>query len=499
VLVRIALATSLIAATSGCAYLTRLSNSGPVPGSSPTIAVVSRPSLSANGAFAVWATRSESGVPSTTTAIVRRDYANQQTARVDVANDGTPADDSSYDPAISADGRYVAFASDADNLVPNDGDQNLASDIFVRDMVAGTTTRVSVMGDGSEADSDSYAPSISADGRYVGFTSDSDLIDADGNGSSDVYRYDRVTHAVTLASIWTNGTQTDFGAWDGEISGDGQHMTFTTDTDLAGGDTNFDDDVYVRNFTANTTMRVSVIASGGESGVPSNDGHYIVWIGADGNVYRRDTVAPGNVRVNPTSAPGFEVPAISADGRWIAYMSLGNATGTDTNGLHHDIFLKDMVSGTTTLGSTDMQLNQLQTDSDFPTLSADGRYVAWVSAGAFDGSDTNGVTDVYVRAVSVPKITGVTPNTLKRGATTTIKVSGQAFTNPVTAMIGFGNVGVTVNSATWVSDTQVTVSVTASATATLGAQGVEIINQGTGYGMFGGALADCGGCLTITT
>ncbi len=112
------------------------------------------------------------------------------TTRVSTATDGSQGNGSSFVPAISADGRYVAFYSDASNLVA--GDTNGARDVFVRDLQTGETTRVSVSSSGAEANGDSFAPALSADGRYVAFSSaGTNLVDGDTNDANDIFIRDR--------------------------------------------------------------------------------------------------------------------------------------------------------------------------------------------------------------------------------------------------------------------------------------------------------------------
>ena len=109
-----------------------------------------------------------------------------KTRRVSVSSAGAEGNNSSYDPSISADGRFVAFHSDASNLVAGDG--NGTSDVFVRDRATGKTRRVSVSSAGAEGNGASYNPSISADGRFVAFESSaSNLVAGDGNGTSDIF------------------------------------------------------------------------------------------------------------------------------------------------------------------------------------------------------------------------------------------------------------------------------------------------------------------------
>jgi len=128
------------------------------------------------------------------------------TTRVSVASDGAQGNDYSYSPSISADGRYVAFDSSASNLVS--GDTNGARDVFVHDRQGGGTTRVSVTSDGAQGGTGSWNPSISADGRYVAFYSGaSNLVSGDTNGTDDVFVHDGQTGQTTRISVASDGSQ----------------------------------------------------------------------------------------------------------------------------------------------------------------------------------------------------------------------------------------------------------------------------------------------------
>lgn len=482
----------------------RVSNTTTAPNqSNPNVGANDTPSMSADGRYVAYAAEADAAAPNASWVIIRRDNQTGATVRVDVASDGTPANSSSREPSISADGRYVAFTSDADNLVS--GDDNSVSDVFVRDVQAGTTTRVSVATDGTQGDADSYSPSISADGRYVALTSDSDLLDPnDANASPDVFVRDRQANTTTLESVWTDGTQTDFGAWDGVISADGKHVAFTTDTDLSPNDTNTTDDIYMRDLTTNTTRWVSNVAGnpGGDFAAISGTGQYVAYVdGTSGYVLRRDMSA-GTALASAQGATtngfaGDGYPSISGDGRWIAFASTGNASGNDTNGSLKDVFVRDMVDKVTTIGSTDGNYQQRNVDSYLPALSPDGRYVAWVSAGAFDSSDTNGLPDVYVRGAQIPVVTSVSPSSVARGTTTTITVTGRGFIAPVSGLIGINGTGVTVNSGQWISDTTATLNITVAPNASTGSQILQIVNAGTGLGLLG-ATGACVNCFTVT-
>ena len=204
---------------------------------------------------------------------------------------GVGGDSGSFDSAISVDGRYTAFESDADNL---DGDSNDAvRDIFVRDAVTGTTTFVSraTTAAGVAGDGNSFDPAISADGRYVAFLSDADNLDGDSNDSfSDIFVRDTVANMTTLVSRATTagGAAGNGGSTDPSISPDGGHVAFQSfATNLSGDDGDMINDIFVRDLEANTTAFVS-----------------------------RGTGNPG-----PAGNNNSALPSISTDGRYIAFES----------------------------------------------------------------------------------------------------------------------------------------------------------------------------------
>src|SRR5207253_2699258 len=135
-------------------------------------------------------------------------------------------------PTLSADGRFVAFGSDATNLVP--GDTNGVSDAFVHDRMTGTTERVSVSSARAEANGTSYAPAISADGRFVAFSSDAtNLVGRDTNGAADVFIHDRMTGTTKRVSVSSTGAQANDDSVSGfapTISADGRFVAFSSDS-----------------------------------------------------------------------------------------------------------------------------------------------------------------------------------------------------------------------------------------------------------------------------
>jgi Tol biopolymer transport system component len=285
-----------------------------------------------------------------------------KTKRVSVSSAGGEANDASYSPSISADRRFVAFRSYATNLVG--GDTNGAADVFVRDRRTGKTRRVSLNSAGAEGDGSSYNPSISADGRFVGFQSDAtNLVGGDANGASDVFVRDRRTGKTRRVSVSSPGGEGNGGSYDPSISADGRFVAFNSDaSNLVGGDTNGATDVFVRDRKTGKTRRVSVSSAGGEG----NDASYS--------------------------------PSISADGRFVAFQSFAsNLVGGDTNGFT-DVFVRNRKTGKTRRVSVSSAGAEGDGGSYHPSISADGRFVALVSSATnLVGGDTNGFSDVFLR------------------------------------------------------------------------------------------------------
>ncbi|WP_109867658.1 CARDB domain-containing protein [Methylocucumis oryzae] len=291
-----------------------------------------------------------------------RDRLTNKTTRVNVASDGTQAmGGTSRQPTISADGRYIAFNSGATNLVPND--LNVRSDIFIRDTVTKTTTRISVAPDGSEANHSSAMPSISADGRYVSFRSTATNLtaDVDTNNDNDIFVRDLKTNTTTKVSVSSDGEGANAGCFKQWISANGRFVVFQSGaSNLVPGDTNDRDDIFVRDLDNNTTERVSVSTDG----VQGNNG-------------------------------GWH-PVISADGRYVAFWSASsNLVEGDTNFIE-DVFVHDRETHETTRVSVANDGTERRGASETPSISYDGRYVGFRSWSAFTPNDDNGVDDVYV-------------------------------------------------------------------------------------------------------
>jgi Tol biopolymer transport system component len=229
------------------------------------------------------------------------------TERVSLGPNGIQGNDVSRDAALSADGRFVAFVSDADNLVP--GDTNGTYDVFVRDRRTGTTKRVSLGSNGVQGNRDSFGAALSADGRFVGFDSSANnLVPSDTNDETDVFVRDRRTGTTARISLGPNGVQGNGGSGNPSLSADGRFVAFVSDADnLVPGDTNGRNDVFVRDRRTGATARVSL----GSNGVQGN--HDSFWA------------------------------ALSADGRFVGFESFAsNLVQDDTNG-QADVFVHALV------------------------------------------------------------------------------------------------------------------------------------------------------------
>lgn len=200
-----------------------------------------------------------------------RDRAAAATRRVSVATDNTPSDGTSNSPAVSRDGRFVAFESDGANLVA--GDNNAARDVFVRDLVAHVTERVSVSSANAQGDDHSFRPVVSGDGRYVAFRSQaSNLVPNDNNGVPDIFLRDRQAGTTEIVSVSSAGEIGDGASNHPAITDDGRYVVFkSAAANLVAGDTNAQEDVFIRDRQLGTTRRLTVGLSGEEPDGPSGE------------------------------------------------------------------------------------------------------------------------------------------------------------------------------------------------------------------------------------
>lgn len=206
------------------------------------------PSISEDGRFVSFVSYAKNLVPGDTNGapdIFVHDPQTGETRRVSVSTQGVGGNDASSDAKISGNGRFVAFFSEASNLVP--GDTNRVGDLFVHDLQTGTTTRVSTRTGGAEGDRVSYDARISRDGRYVTFDSDAtNLVEGDNNNATDIYVHDRQTGITSRASADRNGVGGNGASQANRISGDGRFVAFDSSaTNLVPGDSNERIDVFI--------------------------------------------------------------------------------------------------------------------------------------------------------------------------------------------------------------------------------------------------------------
>ncbi len=351
-----------------------------------------------------------------------RDLVSGTTERVSIGQTGIEGDAPSGDGiAISADGRYVVFSSDATNFILND--TNGLTDIFVRDRMLNTTTRVSVDSLGNEATGTSFQPSISADGRYVAFVSDApDLVVGDLNGVQDVFVHDMQTGATTRVSLGDQGQEGNDHAVLGAIAPGGNHVAFASlATNVVSGDTNGFVDVFVRDIVNATTWRVSVGPGGIESDTDSgdfvsisSDGRFVAFDSDATNLVANDTNGWRDIFVNDhmtgvtgrvsLSSGGIEAdndctaPSISADGRYVAFQSRSTVFASPDMNNALDVFVHDRAFGFTTRESVDSSGTPGDARSFGPRLSGDGRFVAFGSNSTnLVAGDTNSTPDVFLR------------------------------------------------------------------------------------------------------
>jgi Tol biopolymer transport system component len=410
-----------------------------------------------------------------------RDRVAGATRRVSIGLGGIdPVGGSGY-PSISADGGRVAFHSFAWNLVANDTNQML--DVFVVEVATLATTRVSVTSSGAESLGTAWFPSLSADGRYVAFESYADdLVPNDANLAVDVFRHDTLTGVTEIVSVNPQGAsgRGDSGgdaSTGPALSADGRHVAFWSRADdLVPNDTNgitlplpckmCGDDVFVRDMLLGTTTRVSVDSSGAQGDWKSNqasisgDGRFVAFASQAANlvpsdtngatdvfVHDRDADADGildepgaieTTRVSVDSAGlqmaggggggtlGWGGPRISADGSTVAFQSVSPLAPPGANG-KYQVFLTDRASGAVEALSVDPWLVLGAQHSYSVALDASGDHAAFVtrSTGLAAG-DANAFDDVYLRRLLPPPRTYCTAKTSSLGCVATLSTSGVA-------------------------------------------------------------------------
>jgi archaellum component FlaF (FlaF/FlaG flagellin family) len=384
-----------------------------------------RQSISADGryvAFSSYATNIHPDDTDWNDDIFVKDTQTGTLELVSISTTGVKSNNSSFSAVISGDGRYVVFNSAADNLVA--GDMNGEDDIFIRDRQAGTTVRVNTSSAGDEAAGYSNNPTISADGRYVAFVSSAtNLVPGDTNSFDDIFVKDLQTGTTSRVSTDSAGAQGNgFSDWP-MFTTDNRYLSFSsTASNLVSGDTNGRYDVFVKDLQTGTTSRVSTDSAGSEAnhhsdGIPviSGNGRYVAFESRASNLVANDTNAANDVFVkdlqtgvttmassDSTGLQGDTVsssPWLSGDGRFLSFESYAsNLVPGDTNAIA-DVFIKDLQTSEVVRVSTDSAGGQSDAGSSSPTLSQNGRYVAFYSvASNLVSDDENFSSDIFMRS-----------------------------------------------------------------------------------------------------
>ena len=362
------------------------------------------PAITPDGRFVAFESKANNLAPGDNNAeewdIFVRDRETETTTRVSIRNDGISGDDASRNPVITPDGRFIAFESRAENLVPRD-DNSGTWDIFVHDrdfdgngsfdQGSSRTVRISINGIGLQGNGDSFDPSISSDGQFVVFESDSNnLVVGDNNGVRDIFLYDRDpdgngtfeqgNSSITRLPIGLGGVEANNASFDPQFSGNDRFIVFESlANNLVEGDSNNALDIFVYDLQTGVTNQVSVDANG---------------VGGNFNSSQ---------------------PSISNDGRFVGFSSRSsNFVLGDNNGVE-DIFVHDrdpdqdgifdQGNGIITRVSITDTGQEGNADSFQAVVSGDGSLVAFESlANNLIPGDTNGVADVFISTIE-PAIT----------------------------------------------------------------------------------------------
>ncbi len=326
-----------------------------------------QPAINQDGRYIVFESDATNLVANDTNGvrdIFRKDLLSGETLRCSTDAAGTQADGASNFAVASADGVFVTFASDATNLVTND--TNGASDIFRKNLVTQEIVRCSTSSASVQSNGNSQGPILGPEGRFVAFTSQaSNLVPNDTNGVADVFRKDLLTGETLRCSTNSTGGQSNGISNDLFLGADGRFVVFRSDaTNLVPNDTNGVGDVFLKDIATGETSRCSTDSAGVQANgasdftAISDDGRYAVFrsdatnlVPGDtngvGDIFRKDMLTGQVIRCS-TDAAGAQAngasnaPICDAAGRYIAFTSAAtNLVANDTNGLV-DVFRKEL-------------------------------------------------------------------------------------------------------------------------------------------------------------
>jgi hypothetical protein len=401
-----------------------------------------RPSISRNGQRITFDSSGDLAVGATTSEqVFLRDLDLQTTTLVSINNAGINGDRDEFDARISGDGQVVSFGSFSTDLDPPD--TNNLSDRFVRDLLAGSTQRVSLADasgpfpsqpNGNSTTTQEGQRQLSTDGRFlVVLSSAGNLGFNDFQTGNQIYRIDTQSNVARLVSTNLSGQPAVSGAFEPAISGDGRYVVFrSATTNLVAGDTNNATDVFWLDSDDGGLERINLGPGniqglgGATTTLPtvSDDGNVIAYssnqnnlVAGDSNnaadIFVRDRAGATTARVSvdsagaqANSASGF--PVVSANGRFVVFTSLAtNLVAGDSNGFQ-DVFRHDRQSGQTELISQSSAGAGANGNSFTSAISADGSVIAFASAASnLVSGDNNARTDIFVRDVNLGTTTVV--------------------------------------------------------------------------------------------
>lgn len=359
-----------------------------------------------------------------------------------VSSSGATGDASSWAPAIDESGRFVVFVSQAKNLVAHQPDHR--PEVFVRDRRRGVTRLVSrALRNGYYPNGNSYEPQITADGRYVVFSSEaSNLVARDRGRGADVFVRDLQTATTSLVSLSTAGTQSDGASSGPSISDDGRYVAFaSTGANLASDDLNIRSDVFVRDRSTGRTTAVSRSSAGAlgdaRSYAPaiSANGRFVAFVSDASNLVRHDDNGTTDVflrdllmgttrlisrtELGPPSGQRTRPDghlAVSSDGRLVVFDSeatdlVAGDDNADPSNPGRDVFVRDTRANTTVRLSVDASGEDPVGDSQVGDLTTDGRFVSFTTTAPLVDGDDLGTVDLYERDLVAGSITRVTADT----------------------------------------------------------------------------------------
>jgi Tol biopolymer transport system component len=343
--------------------------------------------------------------------------------RVSFAFDGSETDGDSWACSISSDGRFVAFYSDANNIVT--GDTNEVGDIFIFDRETGINERVSIASDGSQANEEAYTCTLSSDGRFVAFGSyATNLVPNDTNGFVDVFVRDRDLGITGRVSVSSNGIEGNGDSIFVAISSDGRFVGFESKaSNLVFNDTNDSSDIFVHDRELRITKRISVASDGTEADGESifvrisSNGRYVAFLSHASNLVPNDPngsmadcfvhdhqihdtelIYESAAYVDPGGGTFLSSPSISPDGRIVGFDSWSEDLVPGDTNKSPDAFLIDRETGIIERCSVSSDGSEADYGSNTPEISADNRFVVFGSAATnLVPNDLNGYMDVFAK------------------------------------------------------------------------------------------------------